>query len=199
MSAPEAEIYGGYQYVRLDTTQVQNAINLESLVAGVPPINFGSHQNLNGWQFGVQENLNSWFGGIVEAGGSDLTKLTTLAQIPNAKEQQRVRLHSYNFMAGPQFTLRSSPTIQPFARALIDGAFVNDSVNILVNKVPLFPESGESDEGWAFGAGGGVDWNISRHLGVRIGADFIRSTLFNDTQKNLRGTASLVYRWGEVK
>jgi opacity protein-like surface antigen len=198
-AAPEGEIYGGYQYVRLDTTQVQNNINLASLLGGVPPIDFGKHQNLNGWQFGGQENLNGWFGGVVEAGGSYLTKLTTVAQTTSAKEQLRVRLHSYNILAGPQFSLRASPTIQPFARALIGGAFVNDSVNILVNSVPLFAEGKESDQGWAFGGGGGIDWNISKHLGVRVGADYIRSTLFNDTQANLRGTASLVYRWGYAK
>jgi opacity protein-like surface antigen len=199
VSAPEGEVYGGYQYLRLDTTQVQDNINLASLLAGVPPINFGRHQNLNGWQFGVQENLNGWFGGVVEVGGSYLTKITTVAQSSSAKEQLRVRLHSYNFMAGPQFTLRSSATIQPFARALIGGAFTNDSINILINSVPLFSESREDDSGWAFGGGGGIDWNVSKHLGVRVGADYIRSTLFNFTQSNVRGTASLVYRWGHTK
>src|SRR5438132_12797489 len=62
--APVGQVYGGYQYTRLDTSAVQDEINLAALEAGVPTIKVGRHQNLNGWSFGGQENLNSWFGGV---------------------------------------------------------------------------------------------------------------------------------------
>lgn len=61
ITVPEGEVYGGYQYMRLDAGAVQDAVNLFALQQEIAPLNFGRHQNLNGWSFGVQENLNSWF------------------------------------------------------------------------------------------------------------------------------------------
>jgi opacity protein-like surface antigen len=198
-AAPVAQVYGGFQYTRLDTSAVQDEINLAALEAGVPTINVGRHQNLYGWTFGGQENLNSWFGGVFDVSGTYYTKSVLLQQSAGIKATLRYRLHSYTLMAGPQFTLRSSSTFQPFVRGLVGGGFLNDSVNILVNNVPQFPESKADDTNWAFGGGAGTDINFSRTLGIRIAADYIRTQLFNDNQNNLRGTVSLVYRWGSTR
>lgn len=98
----------------------------------------------------------------------------------------RTRLRNYTFMGGPQFTLRHSSTFQPFVRALVGGAFSRNSLN----KVKV------EDEGFAFGGGAGTDINFSRMLGLRVAVDYIGTKLFDDTQNNIRGTASLVFRWG---
>ena len=193
------QIYGGFQYTRLDTASVQDAVDLAALQAGVPTINFGRHQNLYGWCFGGQQNLNSWFGGIVDVGGTYLTKRVLLAQSGGVNATLRARLHSYTLMAGPQITLRRSSIFQPFVRALVGGGFFDDSVNVLVNNVPQFRETKESDENWAFGGGVGTDVNFSHSLGLRIAVDYIRTQLFNENQDNYRGTASLVYRFGGTR
>lgn len=52
---PSGAIYGGYQYVRLDTTHEQEALNLAAFESGIPALAFGRHQNLHGWNFGLQE------------------------------------------------------------------------------------------------------------------------------------------------
>jgi opacity protein-like surface antigen len=195
-TAPVGQIYGGFQYTRLDTASVQNVVDLAALQAGVPTINFGRHQNLYGWCFGGQQNLNGWFGGIVDVGGTYLTRKVLLSQSGGVNTTLRAILHSYTLMAGPQITLRRSATFQPFARGLVGGGFFNDSVNVLVNNVPRFSEGKENDENWAFGGGFGTDVNFSRSLGVRLAIDYIRTQLFNENQVDYRGTVSMVYRFG---
>jgi opacity protein-like surface antigen len=198
-TAPAGEVYGGYQYTRLDTTAVQDAINLAAFEAGVPTVKFGRHQNLNGWSLGLQENLNSWFGGVVDVSGTYVAKRVLLAQSGGVNFTLRARLHSYTLMAGPQFTLRRSSTFQPFARALVGGGFFNESVNVLANNVAQFPEAKDDDRNWAFGAGAGTDVNFSSILAIRVAADYIHTQLFDDNQNNLRGTVFLVFRWGSAK
>jgi opacity protein-like surface antigen len=197
-TAPAGEVYGGYQYMRLDTGAVQDALNLAALEAGVSPFNFGRHQNLNGWSFGAQENLNSWFGVIVDGGGTYYTNRNISVTDGNETAKLRVRLHSYTLMIGPQFTMRRSSTFQPFARGLIGGGWANFSANILLNNVPLIAEVKSENANFAFGGGAGTDINFSRSVGMRVAVDYIRTQVFNDNQNNLRGTVALVYRWGST-
>jgi hypothetical protein len=72
---PAGEIYGGYQYTRIDTHAVQDIFNLEhDLDPTIPLVNFGANQRQDGWNFGVQENMNDWFGGVVDVSGNYGTK-----------------------------------------------------------------------------------------------------------------------------
>jgi opacity protein-like surface antigen len=197
-NAPAGQFFGGYQYTRLDTGAVQDAINLFVLANGSPAVDFGRHQNLNGWSVGGQENINNWFGVAVDLSGTYDTKKLLLAQSGSFNEALRSRLHLYTFMTGPQFTMRRSSTFQPFARGLIGGARITESANILVNNVPQIADLKSNDESFAFGGGGGTDINFSRRLGMRVAVDYIRTQFFNDDQNNLRGTVALVFSWGST-
>lgn len=194
---PAGEIYGGYQYTRIDTHAVQDALNLEHVLDPTfPLVDFGAHQNLNGWNFGVQENMNSWFGAVVDISGSYGTKSLTVLSSSGVTVKTRTRLRSHTFMGGPQLTLRRSSRFQPFGRALLGGAWYSDSTNVLANNVPLFAELKEGDSGFALGGGGGTDISFSPHLGVRVTVDYIRTFFFNDSQGNIRSTFGLIYRFG---
>lgn len=197
-TAPTGEIYGGYQYTRLDTGAAQDALNLAALEAGVPPPDFGRHQNLNGWSFGLQENYTGWFGGVVDVSGGYHTNKNISVTTGNVTTTLRVRVHSYTFTGGPQFTMRRSSTFQPFARVLIGGGFFNASANVLVNNVQTIPEVKTDDHNLALGGGAGTDINLSRRLGMRVTIDYFRTAFYNDNQNNLRGAVSLVYRWGRT-
>jgi opacity protein-like surface antigen len=189
-------IYGGYQYARIDTHAVQDALNLlHVLDPTVPQLDFGAHQNLSGWDFGVEENMNHWLGGVVDASGSYGTKSVNLGSVSGVSVSSRTKMRVYTLMAGPQLTYRRHSNLQPFARALFGGAFANDSTNIVANNVPLIEDVKESDEGFAIGGGGGVDVFFSSHVGARVTVDYIRTYLFNDTQGNFRGTAGIVFRF----
>jgi len=191
-------IYGGYQYVRLDTTHEQEALNLVAFQSGIPAVNLGRHQNLHGWNFGVQENLNSWFGGIVDVGGSYIDKKITVTQGAGLKAQLQTRIHIYNFTAGPQLTYSRNHAFQPFVRGLIGGAFSGVSANLLLNNVPQTIDVSEDDTSFAIGGGAGTDIRLAKYFAVRVAADYLRTYLFDEGQNNLRGAVSLVYRWGDA-
>lgn len=194
---PAGEIYGGYQYTRIDTHAVQDFFNLQHVLdPTIPLVNFGSHQTQHGWNFGVQENMNNWFGGVVDVSGNYGTKSLTILSSGGVTVKTRTRLRSYTFMGGPQLTLRRSSRFQPFGRALLGGAWYSDSTNVLANNVPQIAEIRESDSGFAIGGGGGTDISFSSHLGMRVTVDYIRTFFFNDSQGNIRSTVGLIYRFG---
>jgi opacity protein-like surface antigen len=205
------EIYGGYQYLRIDTGYVQTGFNLlrEAFPAVFPPLTFNRHQNLNGWTAGLQENVNSWFGGVIEASGgyrttnSDVTSLEKILGLPTngITYTDRTKLRTYLLMGGPQFTYRRMSKLQPFARVLVGAAFVRNTTALRANNATLSPPGvpRETDNDAAYGGGVGTDVNVTRLLGVRLSADYIRSNLFKSNQDNLRGGAALVFRFGGNK
>jgi opacity protein-like surface antigen len=196
-NTPAGEVYGGYQFTRIDTHAVQDELNLEhTLVPSVPLINFGTYQNLNGWNFGGQENTNSWFGGVVDVSVNYGTRNINATSVGGVSISTRTKLRSYSFTGGPQFTLRRSSRFQPFARALFGGAWYNDSTSIVANNVQLTSDLKESDKSLAIGGGAGTDMSLSRSLGIRIAVDYIRTFLFNDAQNDYRASVGLVYRFG---
>ena len=193
----ELKVYGGYQYTQLDTHAVQDALNLEHAIdPAFPLLDFGNHQNLNGWNFGLQEDaFAKWFGVVVDVGGGYGTNNLDLGTVGAINTKARTRLRMYTFTIGPQFTLRVSPRLQPFARVLIGGGWGRFSANVLENNVAQGPDVKLSDEGFAYGGGGGADFFFSRKVGLRLAADYIRTSFFNDTQNNIRGAAGLVVRF----
>lgn len=196
-NTPQWEIYGGYQYTRVGTGFVQDELDLlHTNDPAIPPLPFGRHQNMSGWNFGAQENLNNWFGGVADVSGSYKTNYIDLGAISNVKGTVRTRIRLYTMMAGPQFTLRTSSTVQPFARVLLGGAFPSASVNGLANNVPLFPEQSTTDSGFAVAGGGGTDFFFSNHVGLRVSVDYIRAYAFGQSLNNFRGNAGVVFRFG---
>ena len=194
---PAGEIYGGYQYTRIDTHAVQDYLNLQHVLDPTfPLVNFGDHQRQDGWNFGVQENMNSWFGGVIDVSGNYGTKYVLVDNSGGVSTSTRTRLRSYTFMGGPQVTLRRSSRIQPFARALFGGAWFSGSTNVLENNVQQFSEVKQSDSGFALGGGGGADVAISYSLSARVAVDYIRTFFFNDSQGNMRVAVGVVYRFG---
>ena len=78
------------------------------------------------------------------------------------------KLRSYNFMAGPHFRFASSSNITPFVHALFGG-----NHSSLSNASPITgPGAGTSDTDFAMKFGGGVDFGVSKHLGVRVAGDY---------------------------
>jgi len=197
--------YGAYQYSRVDSHAAQDALNREhALNPSFPALTFGQHLNFNGWDGGLQEDVVNWFGVVIDVSGSyghnriqvgtcTVTVSGTTAAYPACVA--RTNMSFYTFMGGPQFTLRRSDRVQPFARGLIGGAWFNSSANLLSENVPLLAEPTRSDQGFSVGGGLGADFFVSRHVGIRVAGDYIHSAFFNDGQNNYRGTAGLVYRF----
>lgn len=71
----------------------------------------------------------------------------------------------YEYLFGPRFTVRWSPATL-FAHALVGANMLH--------------VSGASTNGFAWGVGGGVDYNVNRRVGIRlIQADYLRTRVSN--------------------
>jgi hypothetical protein len=204
---PGWEVSGGYQYTRLDLASLPAQVNLYTESAGLPKLDLGSAKNASGFNFGVQENLNNWFGGVFVFSGSypamDLNITQQLRAsgiapiVPDATDIFKANAQVYNFLFGPQFTLRRNPRVQPFVRVLIGGTRANAKANVWENGAKtLAADMQASDTGLALGGGGGVDIRMASHLYFRLAGDFVRTSLFNDTEKNLALSAGITYRIG---
>lgn len=94
---PKAEIFGGYQYERLND------------LAGT-----GIGINTNGWDASLAGNINQWLGVTGDFSGA-------------YKSQNGASLHVYTYTGGPVVNLNHSGVVNPFVHALFGGAHVNAS------------------------------------------------------------------------
>jgi opacity protein-like surface antigen len=205
--SPQWEVSGGYQYTRVDVASVPAQANLFTESAGIPNLNIPSSVNASGFNFGVQENLNSWFGGIFQFSGSyptlnlnitpQLLASGVQTSVPNATYIAQSKGQLYTFMFGPQFTLRKNPYIQPFVRVMLGGARDSLKLNVAENGAKLLASDLQTDDtGLALGGGAGVDIRITNRVYFRAAGDVVRTTLFNDTEKNVCISAGITYRIG---
>jgi opacity protein-like surface antigen len=97
-----------------------------------------------------------------------------------------------SYLFGPKFAIRKGP-ITPFVQALFGGAHVSFSSC----------DSGcgsESQNAFAMALGGGLDWNATAHLGIRlIQAEYVLTRFgvehSSDTQNDARISTGVVFRW----
>jgi hypothetical protein len=126
--------------------------------------------------------------------GAQLGALAAAGRLP-ANYSLSVRAHSQTqtFAAGPQFALRRWKPITLFLRPSIgimrETATPKPADAIAKGIVAQLAPSGEKKDRVIFyGFGGGVDFNFTRHVALRVQADLVRDHLFDDLIKKSRGT-----------
>lgn len=98
-----------------------------------------------------------------------------------------------NFAAGPQFAYRHWERLSLFIRPSFGGIHENatlrpaDPIASLIAG-QLAPTGQKQDWTGFYGVGGGTDLNLTRHIAVRVQADFVHDHLFNDILQNGRNT-----------
>ncbi len=116
---------------------------------------------------------------------------------------------SYTFAVGPQFYLRKWRAVTFFARPGLGGIHATADVQFppglggLLGQLGITPPNPhQTDTQVFFGAGGGVDINISRRVALRFTADWINTHLFSDLLTNrqnyVRCTVGPTFRWGRL-
>ena len=129
--------------------------------------------NGNGFDFSVNGNFNNYFGITADLGSSFTT-------------QNGVSFHNYTYTFGPQLSLRANKAYTPFVHALIGGDRASAS----------FGGVSVTGNGYAMLAGGGVDFNFSRHMAFRGGADWLLLHSNGTTSsKNVRMLTGIVFRY----
>ena len=168
--SPKVEAFGGYSFVHVSDQ--------------------GQTANLNGGSGSLDYNLTPMFGIVGDFGGYHWS-------------QKGVSANVISYLFGPKIALRHGP-ITPFAQVLFGGARLS---GIVFNPCPsarVHPEASTcstsaSENAFALAVGGGLDWNATAHIGIRlVQAEYLMTKFkdgVNDRQNNARVSTGVVFRW----
>ena len=136
--------------------------------------------NANGGVGSVALNLTNWGSLVVEAGGVHATHIGG-ADVDATAE---------TLMAGPKISLFHRSPLTPFAQALFGFVHTN----------PGFSQSTINHNTFAGAPGVGLDWNATRHLGIRLAqVDYLFTRMPTSTNQvnwnNFRYSAGVVVRF----
>jgi len=109
------------------------------------------------------------------------------------------------FGAGPQFNFRRLRRATFFVRPA--GGGLHESITLNPDNpltralvAQIVPSHKKSDLTLFYGVGGGVDLNLSKHIGMRFAADFVHYKLFSDLlatgQNGVRLSVAPIFRFG---
>lgn len=176
----KVEVFGGYSYLRVN------------------PGNGANSANFNGGSGSIAYNVLPWVGVVADVGGYHWGGSA-------ADEITGGTVVSYLF--GPKVSYHVGP-IKPFVQALFGGVHGSLSgTRCETGGSRVHPEgcTTESetltDNAFGMAVGGGLDWNVTHHLGVRlVQAEYVL-TNFNEnfiestSQNNVRVSAGVTFRF----
>lgn len=169
--SPKIEAFGGYSYLRANAD--------------------GVGYNFNGGSGSLAYNLTPWLGVVGDFGGYHWSGSGDFAG-----EDSTV----VTYLFGPKVSFRRGP-ITPFAQVLLGGAHISASdnecedVRIHGNGTSCGSTSG-SQSGFSMALGGGLDWNATSHIGIRlIQAEYLLTRFDSQSQNNARISTGVVIRF----
>jgi len=137
-------------------------------------IGYPDYSNLYGWNAEATGHINRRFSVVLDASG-----------------QYGSELSVYNFLIGPQYTLRRDRS-RFFVRGFIGKA--QNRANIAQPTRNYFESVGK-----AYGGGGGFDWDFSPRITIRVfQADYLNSSTFGASQGDIRVSTGLVFHFGHM-
>lgn len=134
----------------------------------------------NGGVGSVALNLTNWGSLVVEVGGIHTSSI----------HGTDVDATALTYMAGPKISLFHSSRFSPFAQALF--GFVNTN--------PGFNQTAINHNTFAMSPGIGLDWNATRHFGIRLAqVDYLLTRVPTSTNQvnwnNFRYSTGVVFRF----
>lgn len=166
--SPKVEAFGGYSYLRVNPG------------FGAPGVNF------NGGSGSLAYNFTPMLGVVADFGGYHWSQDGGDATV-------------VSYLFGPKVALRHGP-ITPYAQALFGGAHGSGNFFDVCDDVRVRPQGGciesGSENAFSMALGGGVDWNATPHIGIRlVQAEYLMTRFFSNTQNNVRISTGVVLRW----
>jgi opacity protein-like surface antigen len=133
-----------------------------------------SRQNFNGWDAALSGYFNKNVGITADFSG-------------NYKTVGGADVKVYTYMFGPTFRAPMEKAT-PFVHALFGAAHASASAS-------GFGGIG-SDNAFAYAIGGGLDYDVSKNVAVRVGQfDFLGTRFSSETQKNFRYSGGIVFKF----
>jgi opacity protein-like surface antigen len=207
---PTVELFGGYTFIHVNVgnvtiatdggagLQVAKRASATSLVPTDPHVT----SNLQGGSGSLTFNVNNWFGLAADFGGSKISSL-------NASGLPSVNVDStlFTYLFGPRFSYRGYKKVTPFAQVLFGGAHITDvtASGMTIGGPPTQVTIAKSANAFAMAVGGGFDWNVQKHVAIRVvQVEYLMTRFTNPfsltgatgTQNNLRVSAGIVFRLG---
>jgi len=147
---------------------------------------FGPRLNENGGFLTADLNLNRWLGVAAEIDGTHIDQGALGA------------FTDYGFMFGPQVYPVGHHSLTPFVHALFGVSYVKVHLPATPPPNPQ-PAANPTDDAFSFEGGGGLDWYLTRHVGLIAGVDYEQQRFFggNPNQNNFKFSAGIVFRLGE--
>jgi len=138
-----------------------------------------SRQNVNGFESSIAYNVNRWL--AAEGNVAAYYKSITILNVGT------FGFNDYLVAGGPRVTVR-----KVFFHALVG---MDHQANNL-----YFDGSGPSSGNTVLAAelGGGVQWKVARHIGVRTSADYVLTQFDGWIQSSVRVTAGVVFDLGKL-
>lgn len=109
------------------------------------------------------------------------------------------------FSAGPQVNIRAWRPVTFFVRPALGilrekvTARPQDALSTAI-VAALVPAGKKTDTVLFYGVGGGLDLNVSRHMAIRVAADFVHTNLFEgflrEGRNSVRVSVGPAFRWG---
>jgi opacity protein-like surface antigen len=172
--APRVQVFGGYQFVHANS-----GINIGGLDSFA----------LNGWDASLSGYFGRYLGFTADFAGTYGTPKTVVPQIGRIG----VNTDLYTFMFGPELRAANKSPFQPFAHALFGAAHVKGAVSVSgVGGVSI----SDSNTGFAWAAGGGLDFKLLPLIGLRLAQiDYLQTRVGGNNQNNFRYSGGIVLRF----
>jgi opacity protein-like surface antigen len=167
--APKVEIFGGYSYLRADTS--------------IPGI---SRISAHGFNTSLAGNITKHIGIVGELSRFTISEGFAVSGLGPVRVDSNV----VTYLFGPRITLHRGK-VEPFVHALFGGARENDKFS-----PGSFSESTEN--AFAFALGGGLDIKVHDNFAIRVAqVDYLADKLAVDTSNNFRYSVGVVIRLGK--
>jgi opacity protein-like surface antigen len=141
--------------------------------------------NFNGGSASGSFNVNNWLGLVADFGGYHTNT-------------DGISANSYTYLFGPRIYFGHGK-ISPFVQNLYGGAHAtgeNSCPDVRVHSQATFGCGSGSENAFALTLGGGVDWNATEHLGVRlIQAEYFLSRFGGSNQNGVRISTGVTFRF----
>jgi len=162
-SNSKVQVFGGYSLLHTNNNGL-NGPTLDSFF-GTPTGIFSTPSNFSGWDTQLQFNANRTLGIVADLGGNYGNLFTAssssgIAGLPTA--------HSHSFLFGPVVSAHVRKTT-PFVHALFGVNRLTSSSTTSITGLSITSLPSVSDSAFAMALGGGLDYNLGPHFGLRLG------------------------------
>jgi opacity protein-like surface antigen len=167
---PKVEAFGGYSYLHVSDN--------------------GAGASFNGGSGSLAYNFTPMLGVVADFGGYHWSNSGVDANV-------------ISYLFGPKIAYRHG-AVTPYAQVLFGGAHISGGAGSCAD-VRIRPQGTlggcgtGSENAFAMTVGGGVDWNATPHIGIRLVQAEYLLTKFNDglnnRQNNARISTGVVFRW----